>query len=420
MRAKKIIACFLVASMVAACASGCSSKSSGTASTASSGSAASTEKVKLTMWDYFPDANSQRGVKALVSSFNSSQDKIEVEAVFTPRDEMDKQLSIGLVSNKLPDVVVIDCCDYASRIVMGLFADITDKFNQQFSSDIDDFYPGPLDSCKTDGKYYGIPFGCNCLALYYNKDLFKAAGIDKAPTTWDEMTEDCEKLSKNGVYGLAISAIKNDDGSFQFIPWLYGAGATYDKVNSPEGINALQLLQDYVNKGYLSKESINWTQDDAEKQFATGKAAMMLNGPWNIETVKTDAPNMNFGITDIPKGVKNASVTGGENMGIIKGHHEEEAWEFLKYAVKNENLYSDDMGYIPCRKSVAEKDTNLQGEYMKPFVNILDYATARGPSAQWPKVSAALYTAVQEVMLNQKTPADAANEAQASIDAALK
>lgn len=78
------------------------------------------------------------------------------------------------------------------------------------------------------------------------------------------------------------------------------------------------------------------------------------------------------------------------------------------------------MGYIPSRKDLAEKDTKLNTEYMKPFVEILDYASPRGPEANWPKVSAALYTAEQEVMLNQKSPADAAKEAQASIDSALK
>ena len=432
MKIKRVLACFMALAMLATSAVGCSSgKTSSTAGTATSGTAAAStatestaaagEKVTLTLWDYFEGVNSQKGVKALVTAFNASQSKVEVKAVFTPRDEMDKQLSIGLVSNKLPDLVLIDGCDYASRISMGLFADVTDNFNKDFGSKVDDFYAGPLETCKTGDKYYGIPFGCNDLGFYYNKDMFKDAGIANAPTTWAEMTADCAKLSKNGVYGLAVSAIKNDEGSFQFMPWLYSTGATYDKVNSTEAIKSLTLLQDYVTKGYMSKEAINWTQADAEKQFATGKAAMMLNGPWNIETVQTDAPKLNFGVVEIPKDVKFASVTGGEDMGIIKGHHEAEGWEFLKFTADNALTYIDDMGYIPSTKSLAAKDTALQNNpLMKPFVTILDYATPRGPSAQWPKVSAALYTAEQQVMTNQKTPTDAANEAQTAIDAALK
>lgn len=403
--------------------SGCSSSGSpATASTAtptaSSGAAGS--KVTLTLWDYFEGVNSQRGVKALVTAFNSSQNDVTVNAVFTPRDEMDKQLSIGLVSNKLPDLVLIDNPDFASRISMGLLADVTDNFNKDFGSKLDDFYPAPLATCKSGDKYYGIPFGSNDLGLFYNKDMFQEAGIANAPTTWDEMAEDCQKLSKNGVYGLAVSAIKNDEGSFQFFPWLYSAGANYKTVNSAGGIKALALMQDYVNKGYLSKESINWTQADAEKQFATGKAAMMLNGPWNIETVQTDAKNMKFGIVQIPKDAQYASVTGGENLGIIKGHNEEAGWKFLKFTCDNALVYIDDMGYIPARKEQASKDKNLSNEYLKPFVDILNYASPRGPEANWPKVSAALYTAEQEVMVNQKTPADAAKEAQDAIDSALK
>lgn len=414
MKIRKVVTGMMALAILAStCVGYSSSKMQAAASTG--------KKVTLTMWDYFEGVNSQRGVKALVTKFNASQKDVQVKAVFTPRDEMDKQLSIGLVSNKLPDVVLIDGCDYASRISMGLFADVTTNFKKDFGSKVSDFYPGPLLTCRYGSKYYGVPFGCNDIGLFYNKDMFKAAGIKSAPKTWAEMTADSAKLSKNNVYGLAISAIKNDEGSFQFMPWLYSTGATYNKVNSPAGVKSFKLLQDYVNKGYLSKESINWTQADAEKQFATGKAAMMVNGPWNVETVKTDAPKMNFGVVDIPKDVKNASVTGGEDMGIIRGHNEAAAWSFLKFTVNNSLTYIDDMGYIPCLKSLAAKDKVIQGSpYMKTFQNILTYATPRGPTAQWPKVSAALYTAEQEVMLNQKKPADAANEAQAAISAALK
>lgn len=414
-----VLAAVMAASVTAGCSSPGSSASSGTAPAAGTSSGGGT-KVTLTLWDYFEGVNSQRGVKNLVNSFNSSQNEVTVKSVFTPRDEMDKQLSIGLVSNKLPDLVLIDDPDYASRISMGLLADVTDNFKKDLSDKLDQFYPGPLATCKSGDKYYGVPFGSNDLGLFYNKDMFKQAGIAAAPTTWDEMTKDCQALSKNGVYGLAVSAIKNDEGSFQFFPWLYAAGATYKTVNSAGGIKALGLMQNYVGKGYLSKESINWTQADAEKQFATGKAAMMLNGPWNIETVQTDAPKVSFGIAQIPKDAQYASVIGGENLGIIKGHNEAAGWKFLKYTCENALTYIDDMGYIPSRKDLAAKDTKIGTEYMKPFVDILSYAAPRGPEANWPKVSAALYTAEQEVMLNQKTPADAAKEAQTSIDSALK
>lgn len=424
MKKRKALAVILAALMITVATVGCSSSDNskpGTQSTGgTSGSSGTKSRITLTLWDYFEGTNSQRGVKNLVNSFNSAQDEITVKSVFTPRGEMDKQLSIGLVSNKLPDLVLIDNPDFASRISMGLLADVTDNFKKDYGDKLDLFYPAPLETCKSGDKYYGIPFGSNDLGLFWNKDMFKAAGISDAPKTWDEMTKDCEKLSKNGVYGLAVSAIKNDEGSFQFFPWLYSAGATYKAVNSSGGIKAFSLLQNYVSKGYLSKESINWTQADVEKQFATGKAAMMLNGPWNIKTVQADAPNMKFGTTQIPKDAQYASVTGGENLGIIKGHNEAAGWKFLKYSCDNALVYIDDMGYIPSRKDLAEKDTKINTEYMKAFVDILDYASPRGPEANWPKVSAALYTAEQEVMLNQKTPADAAKEAQTSIDSALK
>lgn len=410
----KVLTCLITAALLATSISGCSSNKKDTTS--------SQGKTTLTLWDYFEGVNSQQGLKDLTDSFNASQSNIVVKSVFYPRAELDKQLSIGLISANLPDLVLIDNCDYASYVSMGLFADETTNLTSKtFSDSLSQFYPGPLNSCKANGKYYGIPFGCNDLGFYYNKDMFSAAGISSAPTTWDEMTSDCAILSKNGVFGMAISAIGNDEGSFQFMPWLISTGANYNNINSTGGIKSLQLVQDLVNKGYMSTESINWTQADAEKQFATGKAAMMVNGPWNIASVQTDAPKLNFGIVEVPKDQQYASVIGGENMGIIKGHNEAAGWQFVQFTANNELDYTNAMGYVPARKDASAKDTVLTSDPLTaPFVNILSYASPRGPSAKWPAISTALYTAEQQVMLNKATPAAAAKQAQDSIDSALK
>ena len=120
MKIVKLTGYILVAAIIVSTVSGCSKNQKKN----SEKPAAVESKTTLTLWDYFEGVNSQRGITALVTAFNASQDDIVINAVFTPRDEMDKQLSIGLVSNKLPDIVLIDGCDYASRISMGLFADI--------------------------------------------------------------------------------------------------------------------------------------------------------------------------------------------------------------------------------------------------------------------------------------------------------
>ena len=66
------------------------------------------------------------------------------------------------------------------------------------------------------------------------------------------------------------------------MPWLLSAGGSVDNLTSDESKESMTYLKDLMDKGYISKECINWTLADAEKQFASGQAAMMINGPWQF------------------------------------------------------------------------------------------------------------------------------------------
>lgn len=416
-RNKGLLACLVAVVMTATLFTGCGSTSTST----STASANSSGKTKLTLWHYFDGQQQQKAMEDLANKFNASQDKIEVSVEFVPRAELTKQFTIGLVADKLPDIGLVDNPDMASFSAMGLFADITDKYNAL--SYKDQFYPGPITSCQLDGKTYGLPLGSNDLALYYNKDMFSAAGL-QPPTTWDELKTDAQKLTKPGTtYGLAIAAPKNEEGTFQYLPWILSTGAKFNEMGSAAGIKSLTYLTDLIKDGSMSKEVINWTQNDLEKQFVTNKAAMIVDGPWIINTVKADAPNLNWGVVKIPKDSVYSSDLGGENWGIIKGHHEAEAWEFIKFTQQKDVMveYTQAFGYIPSRKDIAESDDNVTKDpIMKVFLDELQYAMPRGPHPKWPQISDAMSTAMQEAFTNAKTPEQAAKDAQVKIDGVLK
>ena len=97
---------------------------------------------------------------------------------------------------------------------MGIFADITGKF------DVSTYYPGPVNSCTLNGRLYGVPFGSNDLVLFYNEDMLKKAGVS-VPTTWDELLDAAAKCSKDNVSGFAHSSLQNEEGTFNFLTWLW-------------------------------------------------------------------------------------------------------------------------------------------------------------------------------------------------------
>lgn len=371
----------------------------------------------ITLWYYWETEGHQKALNEMIDNYNNEQSDYKLTAKYVPFADFKKQLSIGASASELPDLVLLDSPDHASYASMGIFADVTGKF------DVSNYYDGPVASCTLDDILYGVPFGCNCLSLYYNKDMFDEAGITEVPVTWDELKETAEKLTTDTVSGLAFCSLQNEEGTFNFTPWLWSTGATSYDINSEGGIKALTFVKDLVDTGVMSKECINWTQGDVMNQFISGNVAMMINGPWQIPTMKQEAPDLNWDVALIPKDAKSASVIGGENYAVIAGGNEDGALNFLEYATQEEqvNFMMNTMGYISADKTIAEKQfSDAEDAVYKKFVEQMEYAQARGPLAEWPEVSDAISLAFNQVMTGASTPEDAAAEAQATIDGIVK
>ncbi len=375
--------------------------------------AASTAKGDVTIWYYWETEGHQKALNHIIEEFNGSQDAIKVEAKYVPFADFKKQLSVGASANELPDIVILDNPDHASYAAMGIFADITNKF------DVSSYYPGPVNSCTLDGKLYGVPFGSNCLLLFYNEDMLKAANV-KVPTTWDELKTAAKACTTDKVSGFAHSALQNEEGTFNFLPWVWSTGASSYEINSEGGIKALNLEKDLVESGAMTEEAINWTQGDTMNQFISGNLAMMINGTWQIPTMRQEAPDLKWNVAPIPMDKEQASGLGGENYAVIAGGNEEAAVKFLEYATSNETcLYMmNAMGYISSNSKIAE--TQFKGDAVyQAFVDEMQYAKARGPLADWPKISDAISLAFNEVITGQSSAEDAASKAQATIDSIL-
>ncbi len=372
------------------------------------------ETQPITIWYYWETEGHQVALDQIIQEYNGSQNQYEVTAKYVPFADFKKQLSIGASADELPDIAILDSPDHASYVEMGIFEDLTGKF------DVSNYYEGTVNSCTVDGKLYGVPFGANCLALYYNEDMLTAAGCS-VPTTWDELKETAKALTTDSVTGLALCSVQNEEGTFNFVPWLWSTGATSYDINNENGIRALTFIQDLINEGVMSKECINWTQGDVMNQFISGNVAMMENGPWQIPTMQAEAPDLNWKVTLIPKDAEYASVLGGENYAVINGGNVDGALDFLTYATSEEKVkfMMDKFGYISADKTIAESQFAADSPY-QPFVEELNYAMPRGPLAEWPSVSDAISLAFNQVITGTATPENAAAEAQATIDGIVK
>ena len=376
------------------------------------GSAAYAEEASgdVTIWYYWETEGHQKALNHIIEEFNGSQDSITVEAKYVPFADFKKQLSIGASADELPDLVILDNPDHAAYAAMGIFADITDKF------DVSNYYEGPVNSCTLDGKLYGVPFGSNDLVLFYNEDMLKEAGCE-VPTTWDELLEVAKATTTDSVFGFAHCALQNEEGTFNFLPWVWSTGATSYEIDSEGGIKALNFEKELVDSGAMTKEAINWTQGDTMHQFIAGNLAMMINGTWQIPTMREEVPDLNWNVAPIPQDKEQASGLGGENYAVIAGGNEDAAVKFLEFATTPETcLYMmNAMGYISADSTIAENQ--FEGdEVYQVFVDEMQYAHARGPLPEWPSISDAISLAFNKVITGESASEDAAAEAQATID----
>ena len=406
MKMKKVLA----AELSLACASTLFAATAVTASAA--------DKKEVVIWDYFETDAQKQMMQSLIDEFNASQDEYEASHVYVPFADYEKQLTLGIASGELPDLVILDGCGMASFIQLGLFGDISD-------ADInwDEYMEGPMESTMLDGKHYGIPFATNCTALFYNKDLFDAAGIDYPDenTTWDEFHEMAKALTKDGVSGFGNAATNTDEGTFQCLQWLYTAGGSYTDIE--DGVDAYKLMQEMIEDGSWTKECVNWTQSDVNNNFMAGNLAMQQNGPWQIPGIEANAPDLNYGVTVLPKkdadSEQATSILGGENMGVVNKDDTSGAEAFLKYYDQTDVMVDamKQYGSYPPKTEAAKDSYWTDDPIQKAFLTQIDTSIPRGPSAAWPSYSSAIQTGFQEVMTSAKTPEQAAKDTQAAVDA---
>jgi multiple sugar transport system substrate-binding protein len=382
-------------------------------------SAKAGEPVTLSLWHYFSSDQEVAGLKKFAGDFKKTHPEVTVDITFVSREELMNQYTVGAISGQLPDIGMVDSPDMSSYISLGVFADITDELTAW--GQLEKFYPGPLSSTKdSSGRIYGLPNNTNCLALACNMNMLKAAGIEK-PATWEELEAACAKLTdpSQQIYGFAMSVIPNEEGTFQLIPWIYAAGGSVADLASPEAIRGIDFIANLAQKGYMSKEVVNWTQGDAFNAFAAGKAAMVESGTWHVAQNVPDIKDFEVEYTLLPRDKKYASVIGGENFGICSTvKNKALAVEFLELISSAENVayWAEQTGKLPVRSDSAQlRDLWTHDKYLSVFTEGMQYAVARGPHPEWPTISKVIYSSAQAAVLGQKSARDSMTEGAAAI-----
>jgi sn-glycerol 3-phosphate transport system substrate-binding protein len=301
------------------------------------------------------------------------------------------------------------------------------------------FYKAFMLNSQTGGKTWGIPFQRSTVVQYYNKDLFKAAGLDpnKPPTTWAEMADMAKKLTIKDASGKVTQyGVQIPSSGFPY--WLFQGLAIQNdvamaneagnavKFDDPKVIEALQYWIDLTKQGVHPAGIVEW--GTTPKDFFEKKVAMMWTTTGNLTNVKVNA-KFDFGVAMLPANARKGSPTGGGNFYIFKKStptQQEAAFKFIKWITQPERAarWSMDTGYVAVSETAYGTDTlRKYGRDFPPALvarDQLPFALAEFSTHDNQRVTKALNDGLQAALTGAKPAALAMQDAQKEAERILR
>ncbi|WP_374043158.1 ABC transporter substrate-binding protein [uncultured Paenibacillus sp.] len=362
---KKAGILMLLLAVLSLSAIGCTNSSGSEARTSDDG------RIKVTFW-HAMSGNAGELIAKMADDYNASQDKYFVDAIFqgSYEESLTKLKAVGGTS-EAPTLMQVQEIGTKYMVNSGYIQPVQDLIDQD-KFDLSQWEENILSYYQIDGKLYSLPFNTSNAILIYNKDKFKAAGLDpeSPPKTFGEVRDMARKLTDNGknekgfallVYGWFIEQLLANQGA-DFVDNGNGRDslATKSLLNSPESLGIFQWLDEMNKDGTLGNYGRQW--DDIRAAFSAGKVAMYMDSTAGIAGVMQASPfEVGTGFLPTPDGKEaNGVIVGGASLWLMNSVAEEEkeaAWDFMKYvttpAVQAE--WAAGTGYFPITKAAHEE-----------------------------------------------------------------
>ena len=290
---------------------------------------------------------------------------------------------------------------------------------------------------KWRGKQYYLPIETGPVALFYNTEIFKKAGIAGPPKTWDEYVQIAKKVTnpEQKVFATTgtMSAEPPTNLTYDLYPLIYQAGGDVidEKTNkavfnSPAGVKAVQWYVDLMN---VHKVSVPGILSSGEKEkranFAAGNIAMMFEGSFGIPIQRQMNANLQFDVAPMPRETTTGTVVrGAVNCMTTQAKNKEAAWKFMRWlhGPVGIEMWSKGSGSFPSRKDVAEQAWFKEKKLFQVFVQQLLLPNAKSPNLGMPnavQLNKALTVEIQNVLQGKKNAKQALDDAAAEWNKVL-
>ncbi len=330
--------------------------------------------VNLSIWSGYPEM--EPFYKHAAEEYKKLHPNVEVTVLAQPLREFEQKLSATIPSDTASDIIEISMYANQKFIEAGLIPELPQNVKDYF------MVPGRFsDFAKNNntykGKLYGLPIFQGRTALFWNKAMFREAGLKEAPKTFAEMAEYAKKLVKTDASGNMTrsghSLRLSGQGSgvaekFWFV--LYPMGGTIleegkEKGKYHAGYNneaGRKALKYYIDALYVDKWDSHMIKHDTEA-FELGLTAMFFRESWVIGDIAAKAPTLEYDTAPVPRDVRWGRITNPVNLYVTRTcKNPDVAWDFAMFMNEPENLVwlLDNVGWLPVRQ-----DVDLSSVYSK-------------------------------------------------------
>lgn len=375
------------------------------------------EPVELTMWVHETDSDEGKLYAALAEEFNTQYEgvyHVELSQIARSGDAggYDDKINAAISNGGLPDIFTIDGVTVAQYADANAIVPIDEYFTEE---ELSDFNPSIIQQGTYDGKLYTLGAMDSSVGIFYNKDMFEAAGIEPAtaeePWTLAELEDAAAKLTTDDCYGITMSLdAKDETVIYFFLPLIYSQGSnvfaedglTVDGyLNGEAAVNLFTWIKEMVDNGYASATP-------AENSFELGQAAMALTGSW--EPGNLAKFDINWGLMPMAIYDENssmASACGSWTFGMSSNCPEEKreaAAELLRFMTSTDasaRMYEAN-AMPPSRATAFDSIEAFNEEPLSVFsYQLQNTAMARPVSVNYGILSTQFATALQNILTGQ-------------------
>lgn len=387
-------------------------------------SAASAEKVQIEFWTWYLSPKFDNYIKDTIASFEKANPNVDVKW-FDKQDSMVQDFTTSVALGKSPDVINLNIEETFKAAQNGIIIPLNkDALAKQF-------HPQPVANFTVNGKPFGYPWygWLNEGVLFYNKDLYKKAGLTRAPKTQAELLKYAKVIKdKTGAYGY-VPSIKDPNGA-SFLGFFFTEGLDiYDAqgnatFNSAAHVKLLQQYIDLFKGGYFPADVLRREAFQlATELYAQGKLANVVGGPQALTRIKDNNKSLYEKTVVVAAPLGSAKVQTGGGMDLViptASKNQKEAQAFAAFVSNNVNqmAFAKIVPIVPTSKG-AEKDAFFKVKSNDPIAKATGLVGAQGrfinPGFKPPKNSDDIYKNfndnIEAAFLGQKTAEKALNDA---------